>query len=770
MAYVRAAVFFAATGAHFLLIPFWLNRARGNSYPTREEFGFQSIVLGLGLLQAVLHGLACTVGISLPAGVAALVTLHLFIMTAVMRRPSPSSHPSTAEQNPANEARAARSNQRGRRAAAQHLGTRSSPAAPHLSWASIAQVNVLTLVGTIGIAACVLSWLVRSVGSMQITGIDANQYHVPYAVNFAHGAGPFGYLVLGSDHCGPVGASILNAWFYQAFSDPLCFDLVNLLPFLLLFLSLAYLFTLLTDAPGFEWVPVIFLLLFTGRLFRIGLFVSADLYYGATFAAAFTQLCAIWMRNKADTYDWLVLSLSMGMLLGSKTHSPVSAALLVGFVGVAMAIRTFVWPKQAPQFTNSVGTAVLCTILLIAAGGVWPIRNWLYFGSPMAPVGLHLFGLTIFRGVASSGAPADSLPSAGFLPDSVGTLFPSSFLAHSIESMGPWIAYLSLGGVVLLIDSAYQLAKDRHLTGTMRRKLSALLLFVALFIVHSALLVHSRGESVFDVHYGQLVRYLIPLYALYPVVVYAGFFTETLPWLKSPAVRWLVILPALIYVVARYNHLTELSPDWIRAHGSEDLVDYRLVPLAAVLVAPWCIPLRGVWRGYARYISVAVLTVSLFAFVWFAVEQDTALLELISNFQHQDRLAFERTGNVPNPYTGVLLRAQDDQRRHSTMCQQSRFFAMSLFLYPLAVQDPRYSNFVYLLPTDAAWWAQRLPSNRPGAGPCDYIIAAYKDVTEFRQHYTPVDPAAIKPWIPSEMKLEDIGDSGRYRVYHVIRE
>lgn len=242
------------------------------------------------------------------------------------------------------------------------------------------------------------SWLLRSVQSVQITGLDANHYHVPYAVNFAHGLSPFGYIVLGDLHTCPVGASILNAWFFQAFSDPLCLDLVNLLPFLLILASFVYLFALLTGERGAEWVPILFLSLFTGKMFRISVYISADLFYAATFAAAFTQLCAMGVHRKADTHDWLALSLAIGMLASSKTQGPVSAVVLLGFAGLALFLWSLVWPKRPPRVAGSVGLASVCAGLLIASGGIWAIRNWLYFGSPVAPAGLRLFGISIFPG------------------------------------------------------------------------------------------------------------------------------------------------------------------------------------------------------------------------------------------------------------------------------------------------------------------------------------------------------------------------------------
>jgi hypothetical protein len=772
MPYLSAGLFFAVTGGHFLLTPYWLKRVWGHLFSTPEELSFYSVVVGFGVLQAVLHGLACTVGISLPAGLAALIALHLCILAGVSRwyGAAASAIPATPKVNN-DPAPHARKRAPGRRATQVTTPT-SLP-----TWERLTRIPLLTLVGLTGIGTCVFSWLMRSVQSRQITGIDANQYHVPYAVNFARGASPFGYLVLAVDHNSPVGASILNAWLYHAFAGPLCFDLVNLLPFLLLLVSLVYLFTLLTGERGWEWAPVVFLLLFTGKLFRISLYISADLFYAATFAAVFTQLCALWVRNKADSHDWLALSLAVGMLVSSKTQGPVSALLLLTCAGVAVLLRSVVWPKHPPRLAGSLSMAGLCAILLIASGGIWPIRNWLYFGSPFAPAGLHLFGVTIFKGsfgytglagsdVGETGSGTG--PTAKFLSDFVRYILPRDFLARSREWVGTWPAYLSIALVMLLVDAGYQFARQRHVTDLMRRKLFAVLFFGVLFVAHSHLLIRARGTNVLDPTLGPMLRYLIPLYALYPLVAYTGLFTNMVPWLTSRPVKWLVILPGLAYVLSQYNGLTQLPAEWVRAHGPEDLVDYRLMPLAALAVAPWCIPLPGAWKRYARYGSAVIVGLAFVAFVRFAVAQDATLVGAWSAHQRQQLLAFQRTGTVPSPFTGVFLRALADQRQRSASCERSRFFMMSPFFYPLELQDASYNNLVFLLPSDATRWAQKWPGNQPGGSGCDYVVAVHTEVTTYGDHYPAVSTEEIRRWLPAGAQIEEIGDSGRYRVYHVL--
>lgn len=179
-------------------------------------------------------------------------------------------------------------------------------------------------------------------------------------------------------------------------------------------------------------------------------------------------------------------------------------------------------------------------------------------------------------------------------------------------------------------------------------------------------------------------------------------------------------------------------------------------------------PLPGMWRRYGQALSLATLCVSLGVFVSFAVRNDAALITSFSAIQRQQLLQFQRTGSVRSPFIGARLHALDDQRRHATSCARSRFFIMGLFFYPLELQDPAYHNLVFYLPSKATGWAQMLPSNQLGWSACDYIVAVDREETVFEDHYIPVSREEISHWLPAATRLEDIGDSGRYRVYHVL--
>ena len=769
MDYLDAASFFAVTVGHFLLTPYWLKRVWGRVFASSEEFFFYSLVVGFGCLQAVLHLLACTVGISLPAGIAALLVGHLCIYAwVVWLRIAPGSSLSPAASVPPTPAPPAPSPAVAASARKSKDRTPTPAAPPALAawWTFVSGLPWLSLIGATVIATCVLSWLYRSPESTAILGIDSFHYHVPYAVNYAHGTNLFGYLA--TPHLYAVGGSILGAWFFQAFADLLLLDLINLLPFLLLFASFVYLFWLLTGESGWDWAPVIFLLLFTGKMFRVSLFISADMLYVAAFVALFAEVCSIWARNEARAHDWLSLGLLTGMLVSSKPQGVMSAGLLIAFACIALAVRFFAQPDRRPHFSLSVAVVVWSALAMLASGGIWPLRNWVNFGSPLAPTGLQIFGKTIFPGMSATN---DWLSVVKDMHDIPGYSLATRFLVRSQEWVGTWPVVLVVGLVALLIDVGYQLAMRQHLTPATRRKLFALVLCVALFVAHGAILMRTGGSSI-EILGGQTLRYLIPFFALYPLLAYALLFVDAYPWVQRLHLKWIVLLPGLTFLLYRYNAITQMPGGWNRMYGSENLLDYRLFLPALAIVAPWCVRTGGVWQRYARYASGAILALLMIALVQHAVAQDHRLAaEATAHFIREVR-QFEKDGRSPTIYRSAFYRSVVYEQRTKLHCERNRYFTMSRFDYPLQLQDPAASNLVFDVQDPTTRIARLLRADPPGHTPCDFVIAVYTDSVEGNPtvgevRYPAVSDTAIAGLLHPHGTLEPIGDAGRYRVYHV---
>ena len=752
MAYVRVALFFGLTAGHMLVVGVWLARRWPTDQASPEERFFHAMVLGLGSLQAVLHGLACTVGIGLWTGLAglALLDLGLLVSAGRVRRTVPLDTPvlSTVE-GPA---------QRKARPSMRTGGTHTEPKELRSPTRDIASLTCMSLPGIVGIAivgALVCSWLVRAPQSLQIIGVDSRYYHAPYAAHYAHGLNIFGFVA--TPHYYPVGASILGAWFYQPFADPVLLDLINLPVFLLLYAALVYLFRLLTDESGFEWATVVFLLLFTGKLFRASLFIAADLLYAAGFVAVFAQLCAIWVRNRIERLDWLTLAAATGLLLSSKIQGMMSAALMFAFWGAAVAVGALRPGGARLHVSWAPATLVASAVLMLASGGIWLIRNWLVFGSPLAPAGLRVFGVTIFPG---SSPYSDWLSIAKDMRDTPGYNLPARFLTRARTWVGTWPAYLTVGVAFLTLDVARQGIARRRLSATLRGKLFALGFFVALFVVHARILIQTQGTSI-EILGGQTVRYIIPFFTLFPMLLYACCFSDTDRWTPRLRLQWVVLLPVLLVVLAQYNAITQMPPEWVRAYGPENLLDYWSLPLALAVLAPWYVRLPPLAARVARGVSAALLVGTFGVFVRTTVTTHAAVMSRATAQFAQQVRGFV-AGRPAQRHRGVLLQAVADQRRRGVACPRTRFFVLSRFDFPLDLQDPAFTNVVIDLQVGPGPFARSLATDGPGRTLCDYVVAAYE---KFSDDVSPLSADEVRDRLGLRGALQVVGDSAGFRVY-----
>jgi len=725
MVYLTAALFFGATTGHFALTTLWLRRRWRERLGSPEELLFLSVLIGLGSLQAVLHILACSVGISLLAGVLALAGLHALAF-ALGRTP---------QQPPASSA------------------ARSGPASQEwVAWGT-------SLIGAGAMVLGVLSWLCRAADSLQIPGIDAAHYHVPYAVNYAHGTGVFGFAA--TPHLYPMGTSVLAAWLFQGGAGPLLLDLTNLLPCLLLYAALAYLFRLLTGEPAAGFVPVMFLLLFTGRLFRVSLFISADLFYAASFAALFAGLLGVWVRDALDQSDWVALSFATGMLLSQKIQGLMSAALLLGIGALALAARRLWRGGTLRAFLPAAGDAALCAGLVVASGGIWLLRSWWRFGSPMAPAGLSLLGATIFPGLPgrSADAPLSVLKDMQSIP---GYDLWARFRFYTADWVGAWPWWFAGGLLVLLVDAAYQLATRRRLDRATAHKLAALAFFSTLAYLHVYILAGVTFSSLEWLR-GQTLRFVLPFFALYALLAYSGVISRSTSWARH--VSW-PVLAGLVYLLLGYNARTQMPAQWQRAWGAENLLDHRLLPVAVALVLPGFIG-APVWRRRARYVCAAVAVLFALLLVQRVAVQQGQLDAQARGRVERDLQQLVRTGKTAALYRGAYYRAIAYQRRANLSCPRLRFFTASRFDFPADLQDPAFSNVVFDVQNEKTRIQPLLERDGPGSAPCDFVIAVHTAADDAGTHYPAVSADALRELLQLRGELRAIGDSGRYRIYHV---
>jgi hypothetical protein len=101
-----------------------------------------------------------------------------------------------------------------------------------------------------------------------------------------------------------------------------------------------------------------------------------------------------------------------------------------------------------------------------------------------------------------------------------------------------------------------------------------------------------------------------------------------------------------------------------------------------------------------------------------------------------------------------------------------RFFMLSRFDFPFALQGPRFDSVVFDLQAINPMMEKLLEGDGPGRESCDCVIAVYRDDAEGNPTagevpYQAVSEADVVRAVRPRGPLDIIGDSGRYRVYHV---
>jgi hypothetical protein len=193
-----------------------------------------------------------------------------------------------------------------------------------------------------------------------------------------------------------MASSTLAAWFITPLGDALLVDATMVLPFMLLASAIALLFRIATGQSGLAWTPWLVLILFSTPMFRSASLMSADLLFTAAFVALMTQLAWMWSRRAATGLDLILAGCATGLLAGSKTTGLLAAVLLWGVYAAGTIVRRRF--RLAPPSKAAVAGAIAALAVSLGAGGLWLVRNWMLFGSPIAPTGLSIAGVTIFPG------------------------------------------------------------------------------------------------------------------------------------------------------------------------------------------------------------------------------------------------------------------------------------------------------------------------------------------------------------------------------------
>ena len=652
------------TIGHFLLTAHWLKRT--GQAASRDELWFQTMVAGTGTLSIALHLIASTTGLTL--------TRVLLLLLA--------GHAALAWRN-----------------GALYVGRGFSPGV---------QANLVTRIletaATVAVTAIVIQWALQAIATAEVTGSDAAHYHVPNAVNLALGASPFDLPP--TSHLYPMGSSTLAAWFILPVQTPLLTDLVMVLPFLLLVSAAGWVFRQLTSLSGLAWSTWLMLALFGTPLFRSASLMSADLLFAAAAMSFGAALLAPLIRRQLKAADIWLLALSLGLLLGSKVTGLVVAGLLgapalvtvvilklrFGAAGLRQAQAT---PSSSRGEATPYSTAVWAgaAFAMIFAGGIWLVRNWWVWGSPVAPNGVTFFGVTLFRGAAYEATTYLSV--LGDMTDK-----PDYRLWDRVTHfIGIWLGAWFLPGLgALALIPADVIAGRRRADGSSAR-LWAMIVACVTGAVMAWFLIGAPWTSL-EWTEGFSLRYALPWLAILPVVAWVGVFPASLPWYRRTA--W-----------AAFGGLA-ISVAGILVFTDRQQADLPPVPALGVLAASLLLVGVPRWPMVRPLVSILAIGVILGAAALFDIRATQA-----------DRLAQETkaAAMASGPRTlgeqiydaAIAVEARDSQ---SCDVEGRRFFVTNRFDEAGALQGPKLTNRVFY----AARELRATARVRPAMGPCDYLI------------------------------------------------
>jgi hypothetical protein len=662
------------TVGHFILTAHWLKRAASAS--SRDESWFQTMVTGTGTLLIALHLVSSTVGLSIGGVLAVLAAGHA-VAWYVGRPFTPRRTRGGAE--------------------LARLKPRPTAVAPHDNLPT----RVLELAAVVFLTAIVIQWALLALVDAGVSGSDAAHYHVPNAVNLALGASPFDLPA--TSHLYPMASSTLAAWFLLPVQTTLLTDLVMVLPFLLVVSAAGWLFRQLTSISGLAWSTWMMLALFSTPLFRTASLMSADLLFtGATLAFGASLLAPLLRRQLKQADVWFI-ALSLGLLLGSKVTGVVAAVLLGGPALVALAVGR--WRARASARAESsrakardLQTAWVyagAAIAVIGAGGIWLVRNWWVWGSPVAPNGVTLFGFTLFPG--NPYAASNYLSVLGDIAET-NNYQPWTRARHFTDVwLSSWYL-LGLGALALIPVDAIA-SRSRGITSQAR--LWTMLIACGTGAVLASFLIGAPWTSL-EWTRGFSLRYALPWLALLPLVSWTGMFPASLPWYRyTPvaAVAGLVIATGSVALFAGDHAISHPPfPTW-------------QVLLTATLVtgAPYALQLANpLWR--TLLIGGVIVRSAVLFDTW------TAQADARAQEAGTAAIAGGQRSRAEQIYDAAITFETTDPR--SCDAQGRRFFVTNRFDEAGALQGARLANQVFYAARDVRVTA----SVRPPMGNCDYLI------------------------------------------------
>ena len=564
-------------------------------------------------------------------------------------------------------------------------------------------------IGAALLLAIVLAWIDAASVSVAVRGPDATGYHVPAAINLARGASLLDLPA--TQHLYPLAGSTISAWFLWPFHSPFVVDLAQALPFLVLASSIVWLFRLLTGLPGLVWGVPIVLTLFAMPLFRSLSLGSADLWFASSCVALVTALVSVHARGEWRAVDGWVAGSAAGLLIGSKTTGIAAAVLIAAAYGAITLGARLVSRDPRERRRLLTPSAIAGLVFAIGAGGVWLLRNWWLFGSPIAPSGVSIAGLTIFPGASLE--PTTFRSVLGDVKELEGYRLSTSIRDYAAAWFAPWfvpaLVLVPLGGVDVLITRAAS-------PGLRRARLMTLGITVAAGSVLLWLLAGAPWTSL-EWSRGFSLRYALPLPVLLAVLAGAALFPLGFRWYARERVAELAWAAAYlgtgwIFALSLRGEagaaapVPALSVAWLVAAGGITLL---LTRAAAER--------RGRWAA-AVGVGIAIAWAPQLA----ARDARAVELRIAQSDEEAQRFASGRSIELGLPPQDAEVRqlwlaVQSRERADGHECQARRWFALGRIDFPLLFQDDRFQSQVFYAGRDPESARRVAP-----VGQCDYIV------------------------------------------------
>ena len=671
---------------------------------------FEALILCLGSLYVSLSLTVFTTGLSYWRGLAALLIIDVIMVLLDQRLRAADHATSTEPQHPR-----------------------------HAERITMARWLVMLVVISLG-----LHWLLTASRPTAIPGIDARHYHVPHAIHYANGHSPWGLLP--TPHLYPMSSSVLAAWLILPFHDLSLIELTNLPLFILSLAALGELTRLATSAAGWVWgVALGAILLMTPLGQAISPF-SADMSYCAFFLTLFALALRVWFAQEITVRDSLLLATATGLLLGCKVSSPVAVATVLGLLVLALVIRHF---ALRSQFKLPPRLPLLLPGLLVIAvscGGIWQVRNWIVYGSPLAPSGIMLGNWTLFPGTTYEQTRLYYSILADLQQDP-GYPMGAQALLYLQKWLGAGYVWLTLGLLGFMGQVAW-LATHRDQTKGALVWPRVVLLIASLAVtgIHLALFVGlpwtslERGE-------GLSLRYIMPLLMLLPASMLLGIVPCGLRprepghefWLARTQNCAAIVMLGGLLVGARSAALPWALPELVKLN-----LDALLMASILVGVVVWS-------KHSGSALSKALLVAILASTVFLAAQVTTDNHRLAAA-----RQAVQYQQSLEGAPHEMAVAARIIHTDAGGTDQPRRVFLLGRFDYPLLLHDSGYRSVVYDLDP------RRLLgiADKQRAAPGDYLVRSL----EGDQNWL------ASQWLTPGYDLVELGSAGNYHVYRLVGE